>query len=207
MTLLPTPTLMLVTDRQLLAGRSIERVVVAALEGGVNAVQLREKNLPAGELLEMARELRQVIRPPSLLIVNDRLDVALAAEADGVELGHESLPVPEARRLAPGLLIGRSVHSVPDAQQAAEQGADFCVVGTMFSTRSHPGKEPEGPALMAAVRATVALPLIGIGGVTPENAGEVMRAGANGVAVISDIMTARDPRLAADRLWRALQPC
>jgi thiamine-phosphate pyrophosphorylase len=198
---------MLVTDRHLLQGHSLNEIVTAATKGGVNVVQLREKDLPAGELLVIASQLRRIVEPPNLLLVNDRLDVALAAGADGVELGHESLPVAVARQVAPTLLIGRSVHSLSEAVEAEKHGADFCIVGTMFSTRSHPGKEPEGPSLMEAVRKAVQLPLIGIGGITSDNACQVIRAGANGTAVISDIMTAKDPRLAADRLRRSLRAC
>jgi len=103
------------------------------------------------------------------------------------------------------LLIGASVHALDEAIQAERDGADYLVVGTMFNTRTHPGKVPEGPMLMQKIREAVRLPLIGIGGITAENAPSVMSAGADGVAVISEILSASDPTQAARRLWLALQ--
>ena len=195
---------MLVTDHRLLGARALTQVVAEAIAGGVNVVQLRAREIPAGQLLTLARELRAIVQPPNMLLVNDRLDVALAAGADGVELGTGALPVADARRIAPGLMIGRSIHSVSEAVEAANAGADFCIAGTMFATQSHPGKSPEGPALMGTITSTVGLPIIAIGGITPTKVPVVLEAGAVGVAVISDIMAAADPRAAAAALWRAL---
>ena len=168
-------------------------------------VQLRAKELPGGALLNLARQLKQAIDGKALLLVNERADVAAVANADGVQLGEEALPVREARALLPAdAILGRSVHSVPGALQAQSDGADFMLVGTMFATGSHPGAAPAGPGLMREVRENCRIPLIGIGGITPENVGEVVSAGADGVAVIRSILAASDPRRAAEDLNSAL---
>jgi thiamine-phosphate diphosphorylase len=202
---LDRPTLMLVSDRVLVANRPFTDAILAAARENVTAVQLREKDLPASQLLDVAVQLKQSLPKHVRLIINDRMDVALAAEADGVQLGVGSLPVAAARRISGDLLVGASVHSVDEAVQAERDGADYLIVGTMFATRTHPGKVPEGLALMRSIRAAVELPLIGIGGITAQNAPSVMASGADGVAVISDILAAADPAEAARRLRRALQ--
>lgn len=201
---LPLPIVMLVTDRHACGERRLEDVVEAALEGGVNMVQLREKDLPARELYDLALRLRQIVGTQALLLVNDRLDVALAAGAHGVELGGMSLPCDVARELAPDLLIGRSVHDVANAAGAVTNGADLLVVGTMFASRSHPGMSPAGPSLVRKVAAVTSAPLIGIGGITAANATQVIAAGASGVAAITSITQAHDPRDAAARLVAAV---
>lgn len=201
------PVLALVTDRTLTPG-GLEVVVAEALDGGVDLVQLREKDLPARDLLVTAQLLREMTRGRALLFVNDRLDVALACGADGVQLPEDGLPVAEARRLAgPALAIGCSVHDVTGAMAAAEAGADLLLVGTIYASRSHLGGPVSGPGLIAQVRA--ALPdftglLLGIGGITPANAGEVLAAGAGGVAVISSVLGAADVRGAAEEVRAAL---
>lgn len=194
---------MLVTDLALAHGRVLQEIVRSSIGGGVTSIQLRAPGIPARDLLEIARSLRAVINPPTLLIVNDRLDVALAVDADGVQLGERSLPVSVARALAPTLLIGASVHDLKSARSAECDGANYLIVGTMFPTGSHSGKVPEGLDLLRAVNAHVTLPLIGIGGITSDNVGDVIAAGGSGAAVISSIMTASDPAMAA----RALIHC
>jgi len=195
---------MLVTDRRACGDRRLEDVVEAAVEGGVNVVQLREKDLPARELYDLAQRLRQIVGTQALLLVNDRVDVALAAGAHGVELGGNALPCDVARKLAPDLLIGRSVHDVANAATAVSSSADLLVVGTMFASRSHPGMSPAGPPLVRKVAAISSVPLIGIGGITAANATQVIAAGANGVAAITSITQALDPRDAAARLVAAV---
>jgi len=196
---------MLVTDRHACGGRRLEDVVAAAVEGGVNVVQVREKDLPAADLYGLALRLRQVVGTQALLLINDRIDVALAAGAHGVELGTNSLPTPVARTLVPDSLIGRSVHSVTHAAEAVADGADLLVVGTMFASRSHPGMMPAGPSLIRKAAALATVPIIGIGGITAANATQVIAAGASGVAVIRSISEATDPREAASRLVAAVQ--
>lgn len=169
-------------------------------------VQLRAKEMPGGQLLALARDLKQAIGGLASLLVNERVDVASAARADGVQLGEEALPVSAASSiLPPGSLIGRSVHSVEGARRAVDDGADFLVVGTMFTTESHLGAEPAGPGLLRDIAAMSDVPLIGIGGITPHNVAEVMDAGASGVAVIRSVLTADDPEAAARELMAALR--
>ncbi len=196
------------TDRTVTGGDLgdlIERVA-QAVRGGVDLVQLREKDLPGGALLELAGSLSEAIGGRARLIINERADVALAAGAQGVQLGEDGLPVSAARKtLGSGALIGRSVHSAPSASQAEADGADFLIVGTMYASRSHPGEEPAGPDLMRRVSSACRLPLIGIGGITPENAPELIEAGATGVAVITNILAASDPEAAAAELKEAIR--
>ena len=197
----------MVTDRTVTHGDLADLVQRAAraVQGGVDLVQLREKSLPAGELLGLATSLLDAIGGRAKLIVNDRADVALAAAAQGIQLGEDGLPVSAARKtLGTGALIGRSVHSASGASQAETDGADFLFVGTMFASRSHPGVEPAGTDLMRRISRNCRLPLIGIGGITPENAPEVIEAGGSGVAVITSILAASDPEAAAARLKEAI---
>ena len=205
---LPQPCLCLVTGRTVTGGDLgdlVERVV-QAVRGGVDLVQLREKDLPGGELLELAGSLLEAIGGRAKLIVNERADVALAAGAQGVQLGENGLPVNAARKtVGRGALIGRSVHSSLGAIQAEADGADFLIVGTMFASGSHPREESAGPDLMSRISRDCRLPLIGIGGITPENAAELMKVGASGVAVISSILAAPDPEEAATRLKTTIQ--
>ena len=168
-------------------------------------VQLRAKEMPGGVMLSLALELSRAIAGRATLLVNERVDVAATARVPGVQLGEQALPAPEARQLlAPGSLVGRSVHSVAGALQAVADGADFLVVGTMFETSSHPGEEPAGPQLMRNVAERCDLPLIGIGGITADNVDAVIGAGASGVAVIRSILSAVDPRTAAEKMRLAL---
>ena len=175
--------------------------VSKAVEGGVDLVQLRDKSLPGGRLLDLACSIREALGGRAKLVVNERIDVALAAGVHGVQLGEEGLPVAQARKiLGNGLLIGRSVHSTDVAVQAELDGSDFLVVGTMYASRSHPGEVPAGPGLMEEISKKCHLPLIGIGGVVPENTAELIESGASGVAVITNILASENPRAAAERL-------
>ena len=173
-------------------------------------VQLREKDLPGGELLELATSVKRTIDSRALLIINERTDVAQAAGADGLQLGENALPLAAARRIVgPQCLLGRSVHSEQGASQAQAEGAHFLIVGAMFASRSHPGAVPAGPRLLEDIarvleRRAASVPLIGIGGITESNLGEVMRAGAAGVAVITSILASPDPRQEANRLKREM---
>ena len=202
---LPYPTLCLVTDRSYGQGQPLPAKVAAAVEGGVNVVQLREKALPGGQLLALATAIRNATREKALLLVNDRVGVALAASADGVQLGEEAMPVEAARRIAgQRLLIGRSVHSLQGAREAEAQGADFLVIGTIFPTKSKPGAQPAGLALLAQVARSVNIPFLAIGGVTRSNVAQVMAQGAAGAAVISAILSPSDTRQATRELKEAM---
>ena len=151
-------------------------------------VQLREKDMPPFELLRLARRLRRVTEGRALLIVNDRVDVALLAGADGVQLGEAALDVADVRHLVGAeMLVGRSVHSEVGAVDAECQGADYLVLGTVFETASHPDGRIGGLDLVREVTTSVGIPVLGIGGITKANAPGVMEAGASGVAVITAI--------------------
>jgi len=193
---------MLVTDRALCGGADGLLVAVEdALSAGVDAVQLRERDLPAAELLPLARRLRAVTEGRALLLVNGPLEVALACNADGVHLP-EAAPMVE--RPARPFLVGRSVHSAEAARRAEAEGADYIVAGPVYETRSHAGVEPAGLALIEEIAAAVRVPVLAIGGITTERVEEVVRAGASGVAVISAVLAQPDPLAAAEALRRAL---
>ena len=181
---LPQPLLCLVTDRTLGDEATIVDRIAAAVAGGVDMVQLREKDMPGGRLLELANQINDATEGRSLLMINERADVALAAGAPGVQLGEEGLPVSTAKQiLGPDRLVGRSVHSVEGAVEAAHQGADLLVVGTMYATRSHPGAAAIGPGLVRETAKRCSVPIIGIGGINTSNLGKVLRAGACGSAI------------------------
>lgn len=177
--------------------------VEQALRGGVNWVMLRVRDLPPRLCLDLALELRRLTRATNALFsVNPYPALAEWADADGVHLPEHHLKsplVPEPHRL-----VGYSVHSVERAQQAARAGADYLLVGTLYPTASHPDKAPEGVALVRAIAQAVPLPLIGIGGITPERVAECLTAGARGVAVLSGILDAPDPHQSATRYREAL---
>lgn len=169
------------------------------------AIHLRIRGMTDRALLELAENIEELaVETDGTLIVNRRVDVALAAGADGVQLGRGSLPV-EAVRTSVGdsLVIGASVHDLPAADAAKHAGADYLVVGSVFPTSTHPGLEPAGPELVRAVSDT-GLPVIGIGGVTADVTGQVLKAGAYGVAVISAVWSADDPVRAAEDLCEVL---
>lgn len=190
--------LYLVSDRTASA-RPLPDVVEECLAAGLRAVQLREKDLDVRALFGLAESLREVTRRHGAkLFVNDRADVALAVGADGVQRTYLSLPTAVLRRIVPPpLSIGASVHSQAQAREAARDGADLVVFGPVYDT---PSKRqygaPQGLAALARVAATAGAPVIAVGGITPERVGEVRRAGAAGVAVISAILSAEHP---ADR--------
>ncbi|MGH7354373.1 MAG: thiamine phosphate synthase [Candidatus Rokuibacteriota bacterium] len=196
------PRLYVVLDRVAAGERSLVAVLEATLAGGCRMVQLREKAWESGRLFPLARRLREIAaRAGATFIVNDRVDLALALGADGVHLGQDDLPAAVARPLLrPGMILGVSTHSLEQARRAAADGADYVAVGSMFPTATKAGFELVGPELLARIRPEVPQPLVGIGGITAENLEGVIRAGADGVAVISAVCAAADPRAATERL-------
>ncbi len=193
-----TPCLMLVTDRKLAGGETaLVKAVAEGVRGGVNAVQLREKDMSADELLRLTRRLRDVTAGQALLLVNGPLDVALACGADGVHLP-EAVAMIE--RPARPFLIGRSVHSVEAAERAAEERCDHVIAGPVYETTSHVGLRAAGPRLVGEVAANVAMPVLAIGGITADRLEEVIASGASGVAVISAILASDQPAAAARKL-------
>jgi thiamine-phosphate pyrophosphorylase len=203
-------SLCLVTDRHQARGRDLVAVVGECLAAGLPAVQVREKDLGAGDLLALCRQLRDPTRQTgALLVVNDRVDVALAAGADAVQRTHASLPIADIRTLADKRLrVGASVHSLEEARAAAEAGADWIVFGPVYDTPSKRAYgPPQGLAALGAIVRAVSLPVVAIGGITPERVSEVRAAGAAGVAVISAILAADSPAEATRRFRRALAAC
>jgi len=199
-------SLYVVLDRTASAGRDLEVILDATLAGGCRMIQLREKEWPSGRLLPLAERMRdRCRRAGATFIVNDRVDLALAVGADGVHLGQDDLPPRAARPLLrPGMVLGRSTHSVGQAREAQVEGADYIAVGSMFPTRTKPDFQLVGPELIRAIRPETRSPLVGIGGVTRENVAEVIRAGADGVAVISAVCGAPDPAAATREFLAAI---
>jgi len=168
-------------------------------------VHLREKDLAGGTLVEAARELRRALGGGVVLLVNERIDVALMSGADGVQLPESGASPRDVRVLAGDrLLIGRSVHDAAGAERAAGQGADFVLAGHVFDSRSKPGLAPRGSALVREIARACPIPVIAIGGIMPERVSELLDAGAWGVAIISGILAADDPEAAARRYREAL---
>ena len=193
--------LYLITDRhQVPAGQTLLAVIEAALQGGVQAVQLREKDLSVAELVPLARELRVLTRQyGARLLINDKVDVALAVGADGVHLGGHSQPADVVRRSSgTGMLIGVSTHSSDEIQTACEQGADFVTFGPVYAT---PSKAvygaPQGLPALAEACNNSTLPVFALGGITSARTAAVLAAGAHGIALISAIIASSSPKSAA----------
>lgn len=201
----PTP-LYVILDRSVARSPDLPALLEAVLAGGCRVVQLREKTMPMAELYPLARGLRERCRQAAaLFIVNDRADLALAVEADGLHVGQDDLPAAAARRLLrPGMLLGVSTHDEPQARQALEDGADYIAVGSMFPTGTKAGFQLVGPDLLRRLRPAIPVPLVGIGGITEANVGEVMAAGADAAAVISAVCAAPDPGQATARVLQAI---
>ncbi len=198
--------LIVITDSALAAPRAVEDVLRAALTAGAPAVQLRDKTADARSLFEQARALLRLTRAHgALLFINDRLDVALAAGADGVHLGPDDLPVAAARSAVPAdFLVGFSTDDPELARRAAADGAVYIGCGAVFGTRTKDvGEERIGPEGLRRVVEAVSVPVIGIGGVTPENVGELARVGAAGAAVVGAVMKSSDVH---DTVRRLLAP-
>ncbi len=199
--------LLVVTDRHQTKGRPLVPLLQRVLTAGISTIQLRERDLSARELVALAREVQVVtVSRSSQLLINDRIDVALAMEGVGVHLRSNSLPPSVARRLlGPQRLMGISVHSVEEAVQAESQGADYIVLGPIYET---PSKQmfglPLGLQIVKKVCRLVRIPIIGIGGVTAARAREMRRAGAFGVAVITAILGADDVESATRELLDAV---
>jgi thiamine-phosphate pyrophosphorylase len=187
---------------------SLRETARAAVAGGADALQLREKGVTDAVLLAMAAELRELTDETGrILIVNDRPDVAAMVGADGVHLGQEDLPVAETRRLLrPGGIVGRSVHSVRQAKAAVNEGADYVAVGPIFATDTKDAGPPVGTELLRQVVGEVPLPVVAIGGITADNAAAVIEAGAHCLAVSSAVCEADDPKAAAAAIKAQLPP-
>ena len=204
-----TLRLYLVTDQQSLCGRSLTDVVLAAVQGGVTCVQLREKDLCARDFVALALAVKNLLAPMNVpLVINDRIDVALACGAQGVHLGQSDMPVAVARQLLPPeVFIGLSVENLGDVARAAGQPVDYLGISPIYATPTKIDTAPPwGLAGLRQVRALTALPLVAIGGIHLGNATEVLQAGADGLAVVSAICSAPDPSAAAQSFSQFFQP-
>jgi thiamine-phosphate pyrophosphorylase len=202
--------LYLVTDPELSGSRGVLETCRLALEAGVGAIQLRDKKASTRELLRTAGLLSDLCgRVGALFVVNDRVDVALAAEADGVHLGQDDMPVATARSiLGEGAVIGASVRTVHQAEEAYRAGADYLAANLVFSTDTKTGLgEPLGLKGVRDLKKATPLPLVAIGGIKPCNAGDVILSGADGLAVVSAIMASEDVEAAVRRFLTEIEGC
>ncbi|HLF85849.1 MAG TPA: thiamine phosphate synthase [Nitrospiria bacterium] len=190
----------LITDQTKTGGRYLKDIIAEALRGGIRGVQLREKDLPTRELLSLAAELREITRKAGArLLINGRIDICLAVEADGVHIGTNSIPADIARGiLGSDKVIGVSAHSLSEALMAQSQGADFITLGPIYHTESKAAYgAPLGIEMIKKVRGEIDIPIFAIGGLRVDNIGPLIEAGAFGIAMISSVMSARDIKDAA----------
>lgn len=199
---LSLPPLYAILDPEQTKGRSPESVLRELLEGGVTLLQLRVKTMVPREFFELARRVRSETRARGCqLIVNDRVDIALACDADGVHLGQEDLPFTSGRKLIGDKIVGISTHDIGQAKEAEQSGADYIGFGPMFGTTTKAtGYGARGVEMLRQIRAAVKLPIVGIGGINEENVREVWQAGADSAAIISDILGADDVAAKVSRI-------
>lgn len=200
--------LYLVTSSVLSGALSTGQIVSGALKAGTRLIQLREKGMPDRELFQLAREARRLTEEAhALLIINDRLDIALAVGADGVHLGQDDLPVDRARRMAPDLVIGASTHSVEEAREAESLGASYVNIGPIFPTRTKDWTEEFlGLEGLAAIASAVNIPFTVMGGIKKEHIPDLLAAGARTIAVVTAVTQSPDPCRAAANLLNAIHP-
>ena len=196
--------LYVVTDEKLSRGRSHVEVAEAAIRGGADVIQLRDKTAESGELYRIALELRKLTLDAKVpLIINDRLDIALAVDADGLHLGQDDMPASAARRLlGPGKILGVSTETPQEALVAEKDGADYIGVGPIFEARGTKANAgaPKGTDMIAPILEKCPLPIVAIGGIKRGNARSVLDAGATSVAIVSDIVAADDIEQAASAI-------
>ncbi|WP_249897841.1 thiamine phosphate synthase [Paenibacillus sp. PK3_47] len=188
-----------ISDGKMEAARLIE--IASAVHPLTDYIHLREKSMSARDLFALAEGLIRTGVPAGKLVINDRIDVALAAGAGGVQLAWHSLRPAAARAAAPGLRIGVSVHSPAEAAEAGLEGADYCLYGHVFPSACKPGQAARGLRQLREAVSSSSIPLIAVGGIRPDNAGEILQEGAAGIAVMSGIGSAADPA-AAGRAYR-----
>jgi len=191
---LTLPPLYSILDPEQIKGRATEEVLRELLRAGVTMLQLRAKSLAAKDFLELAQRVRsETQRQDCRLIVNDRVDIAMACNADGVHLGQDDLPIHVGRKLMGNKIIGISTHDIEQAQEAERGGADYIGFGPMFGTTTKDtGLTARGIDMLKQIRAAVTIPIVAIGGITEQNVCQVWQADANSAAIISDILGAAD---------------
>lgn len=198
--------LYVIVDRAAAGTRDLADLAAAAIRGGADAIQLRDKTASSAQLIEEGKRLLPFTQAAGIpLIINDRVDVALSFGADGVHLGQEDLPIIEARRiLGPTRLIGRSTHSLEQARRAEAEGADYIGLGPIFPTPTKPDYGSVGTALIGTVAQQVRLPIVCIGGIDEATIKQVVESGATCVAVVRAVCHAQDPEAAARHLKQQL---
>ncbi|MCA6213049.1 thiamine phosphate synthase [Thermococcus bergensis] len=195
--------LYVITDRRL---KPEVESVKEALEGGATSIQLRIKNAPTREMIEIGKEIRKLTEEyDALYFVDDRVDVALATNADGVQLGLEDMPISLARDIAPNLVIGASVYSLEEALQAEKEGADYLGAGSVFPTPTKKDVKIIGIEGLSRIVESVKIPVVAIGGINHENVKEVLKTGVDGVAVISAIMGAENVKKATEEMRKIIE--
>ncbi|WP_042699486.1 thiamine phosphate synthase [Thermococcus sp. PK] len=195
--------LYVITDRRL---KPEVESVKEALEGGATSIQLRIKNAPTREMIEIGKEIRKLTEEyDAFYFVDDRVDVALATNADGVQLGLEDMPISLARDIAPNLVIGASVYSLEEALHAEKEGADYLGAGSVFPTSTKKDVRVIGIEGLRRIVESVKIPVVAIGGINHENVKEVLKTGVDGVAVISAIMGAENVKKATEEMRRIVE--
>ncbi|HHI00476.1 MAG TPA: thiamine phosphate synthase [Thermococcus litoralis] len=195
--------LYVITDRRL---KPEVESVREALEGGATSIQLRIKNAPTREMIEIGRKIRELTKEYDVLyFVDDRLDVALATDADGVQLGPEDMPISLAREIAPNLIIGASVYSLEEALKAEKEGADYLGAGSVFPTPTKRDAKVIGLEGLKRIVDSVKIPVVAIGGINHENVREVLNTGVDGIAIISAIMGADDVKIATGEMRKIIE--
>ena len=201
-------SLYLVTDPHLSEGRSLLSIVQAAIKGGAGVVQYRDKNSGTRKMVERAKALCQVCHQSgACFLVNDRVDVALAVDADGVHVGQDDMPINIARALlGPDKLIGITVHNAEEIKAAEEEGVDYLSLAPVFATSTKPDHQtPLGPEGVRILTAKSSMPFLAIGGINHSNAAVVVRAGVEGICVVSAVLSAEDPEPAARELYNLVR--
>jgi thiamine-phosphate pyrophosphorylase len=198
----------LVTDTRLAADRPLDLIVEAAIRGGAKIIQYRDKGATTRKMVETAKALCCLChRMGARFLVNDRLDVALAVDADGIHIGQDDMPPGVARKLlGPDKLIGVTVHNLDELKAAEEESVEYLSIAPIFATSTKPDHQsPLGLKGLRALAMQTGRPLVAIGGISHANAAEVIRSGAHGVCVVSAIMTAADPENATRELYRIVK--
>ena len=195
--------LYVITDRRL---KPEIKSVREALEGGATSIQLRIKNASTREMIKIGKRIRELTKEyDALYFVDDRLDVALATNADGVQLGPEDMPISLAREIAPNLIIGASVYSLEEALQAEKERADYLGAGSVFPTPTKAGVRVIGVEGLRKIVESVKIPVVAIGGINYKNARDVLKTGVDGIAIISAIMGAEDVKKATEEMKKIIE--
>ncbi|MTI47525.1 MAG: thiamine phosphate synthase [Firmicutes bacterium] len=200
-------SLYLVTDRKVLGNRDLCKSIKEAIQGGVSLVQLREKDLGTNEFYKLAKKIKKITDEHDVpLIINDRIDIALAVDADGVHVGPDDLPISVARNiLGPNKIVGASTCNIEEALEAQKQGATYLGVGAIFPTATKSNTDDVSIEDLASIKKAVNIPIVGIGGINEKNASKVMTAKVEGIAVVSAILGKSDIKNAANQLYEIIR--